>query len=155
MRISGAVELSIFVGLAITIPVLAQEKKIKRGDLPPAVEKSTAEQSKGSQIKGFSEERENGQTLYEVEMMVDGHTKDILMSADGVVVEVEEQASFDMLNLAVQRGLQTKAGKGKIMKVESLTKRGTVVAYEAQVISGGKESEIQVGPNGQPLDHEE
>jgi uncharacterized membrane protein YkoI len=155
MRISRAVELLVFVGLAITLPVLAHEKRIKRGDLPPAVEKRIAEQSKGSQVKGFSEERENGQTLYEVEMMVDGHSKDVLMSADGVVVEVEEQASLNTLNLAVQRGLRTKAGKGKIVKVESLTKRGTVVAYEAQIISDGKKSEIQVGPNGQPLDHEE
>lgn len=155
MRISRAVELSVFVGLAMTLPVFAQEKKIKRVDLPPAVEKRIARQSKGSQIKGFSEEREGGQTLYEVEMMVDGHSKDVLMSADGLVVEVEEQESLDTLSLAVQRGLQAKAGKGKIVKVESLTKRGTVVAYEAQVISDGKKSEIQVGPNGQPLDHEE
>jgi hypothetical protein len=155
MRISRAVELSLFVGLAITLPVLAQEKKIKRGDLPPAVEKVITEQSRGSQIKGFSEERENGQTLYEVEMMVDGHSKDILISADGVVVEVEEQARLDTLSPAVQRGLQTRAGKGKIVKIESLTKRGTVVAYEAQVIAGGKKFEIQVGPKGQLLDHEE
>src|SRR6184192_2804078 len=36
--------------------VSAQEKKIKRSDLPPAVEKTAAEVSKGATIKGFSKE---------------------------------------------------------------------------------------------------
>jgi hypothetical protein len=29
------------------------------------------------------------------------------------------------------------------------------VAYEAQVMTGGKKSEVQVGPDGKPLNHEE
>ena len=41
------------------------------------------------------------------------------------------------------------------MKVESITKHDKVVAYEAQVITNGKRSEVQVGPDGKPLDHEE
>jgi hypothetical protein len=52
-------------------------------------------------------------------------------------------------------GLQAKAGGGKILKVETLTKRGELVAYEAKVMNNGKKSEIQVGPDGKPLDHEE
>ena len=57
----------------LTLPTLAQEKKIKRSDLPPAVEKVVAEQSQSATIRGFSEERENGQTLYEAELIVNGH----------------------------------------------------------------------------------
>jgi hypothetical protein len=41
----------------------AQEKKIKRSDLPPAVEKTVAAQSQGATIRGFSTEKEKGQTL--------------------------------------------------------------------------------------------
>jgi hypothetical protein len=29
------------------------------------------------------------------------------------------------------------------------------VAYEAKIMTDGKKSEIQVGPDGKPLDHEE
>src|SRR2546429_2986979 len=47
--------------------VSAQEKKIKRSDLPPAVEKTAAEVSKGATIKGFSKETENGKTTYRSE----------------------------------------------------------------------------------------
>ncbi len=133
----------------------AQEKKIKRSDLPPAVEKTVAAQSTGATIRGFSTEKENGQTLYEVEMTVNGHSKDISIAADGFIVEIEKQVALDSLSPEVIAGLQAKAGKGKILKVESLTKKDKLVAYEAQVETNGKKSEVQVGPEGKPLDHEE
>jgi hypothetical protein len=133
----------------------AQEKKIKRSDLPPAVEKTVAAQSAGATIRGFSSEKENGQTLYEVEMTVNGHSKDVSMTTDGSIVEVEEQVALDSLSPEVKAGLQAKAGKGTILKVESLTKKAKLVAYEAQVETNGKKSEVQVGPDGKALDHEE
>jgi hypothetical protein len=77
------------------------------------------------------------------------------MNADGEIVEVEEQVAIDFLSPAVRQGLQNKAGKGKLTKVESLTKRDKLVAYEAQVLTAGKKSEVQIGPDGKPLDHEE
>jgi uncharacterized membrane protein YkoI len=142
-------------GLFLAAMTSAQEKKIKRSDLPPAVEKTVAAQSAGAAIKGFSTEKENGQTLYEVEMTVNGHSKDISMTSDGSIVEVEEQVALDALSPEVQAGLQAKAGGRKIEKVESITKKGKLVAYEAKVLTNGKKSEVQVGPDGKPLDHEE
>jgi uncharacterized membrane protein YkoI len=142
-------------GLLLAGTASAQEKKIKRSDLPPAVEKTVASQSAGATIRGFSTEKEKGQILYEVELTVNGHSKDISMAADGSIVEIEEQVALDSLSPEIKAGLQAKAGKGKILKVESLTKKDKVVAYEAQVETNGKRSEVQVGPDGKPLDHEE
>jgi hypothetical protein len=142
-------------GLLLAGAASAQEKKIKRSELPPAVEKTVVAQSAGATIRGFSSEVENGQTLYEAEMMVNGHSKDVLMAADGSIVEVEEQVALDSLSAEVKAGLQAKAGKGKIFKVESITKKNKLVAYEAHVDTEGKKSEVQVGPDGKPLDHEE
>jgi uncharacterized membrane protein YkoI len=134
---------------------LCQEKEIKRSDLPPAVEKAVAEHSQGAIIRGYSQEKENGQTFYEAELTVDGHSKDVLIDTNGTVVEVEEQVATDSLPRVVRHGLQAKAGDGKLVKVEALTKKGKLVAYEAQVLTKGKKSEIQVDPDGRPLDHEE
>ncbi len=142
-------------GLLLAGSASAQEKKIKRSDLPPAVEKTVAAQSEGATIRGFSTEKENGQTFYEAEMMVNGHSKDVLIAADGTVAEVEEQVALDSLPADVKAGLKAKAGKGQIIKVESITKKGKLVAYEAKLESNGKKSEVQVGPDGKPLDHEE
>jgi hypothetical protein len=132
-----------------------QEKKIQRSDLPPAVEKTVAAQTQGATIRGFSQEQENGQTMYEAELSVKGHSKDILIDSTGAIAEVEEQVSLDSLPAPVKDGLQAKAGKGKLLKVESITKHDKLVAYEAKVSTEGKRSEIQVGPDGKPLDHEE
>lgn len=148
-----------FAAATTLLPVLGlaqeQEKKIQRSELPPAVEKTVEEQSKGATIRGFSQEREHGQTFYEAEMMVNGHSKDVLMDGNGSVVEVEEQVLIESLLPEVRTGLQTRAGDGKIVKVETLSKNGKLVAYEAKVLTDGKKSEVQFGPDGKPLDHEE
>src|SRR6202051_4739091 len=101
-------------GLLLAGASSAQEKKIKRSDLPPAVEKTVAAQSTGATIKSFSTEKENGETLYEAEMTVGGHSKDVTMNAQGEVVEVEEEVAMDNLPAAVKSGLLSEAGKGKI-----------------------------------------
>jgi hypothetical protein len=143
------------VAVLMAMPAVAQEKKIKRSDLPPAVEKTVAAQSAGATVKGFSKENEKGQTYYEAEMIVNGHSKDILIDANGAIVEVEEEVAMDALPADVRAGLQAKAGEGKLGKVETITKKDKLVAYEAKVTKDGKRSEIQVGPDGKPLDHEE
>src|SRR6266853_3702783 len=154
MKINYPVSLAIG-GLLLAGMASAQEKKIKRSDLPPAVEKTVAQQSRAATIRGFSTEKENGQTLYEVEMTVDGHSKDIAMATDGSIVEIEEQVALDALPPEIKAELQAQAGKGKIVKVESLTKKDKLVAYEARLETNGKKSEVQVGPDGKPRDHKE
>jgi uncharacterized membrane protein YkoI len=69
------------ISLILAVSTLAQEKKIKRSELPAAVEKTVVEQSQGATIRGFNEEKEGGQTTYEVEMVVNGHSKDVQMDA--------------------------------------------------------------------------
>jgi hypothetical protein len=88
-------------------------------------------------------------------MTVRGHGRDVSIAPDGTVLEIEEEIALDSLPAAVRAGLMQAAGSGKITKVESLTKHGAIVAYEAQVSTGTKRSEIQVGPDGKPLAHEE
>jgi hypothetical protein len=155
MRIRQSMTFAFIAVVLSAISLTAQEKKIKRSDLPAAVEKTVVAQTQGATIRGFSTEQENGQTYYEIEMTVDGHSKDVLIAANGDIAEVEEQAAVDSLPATVRDGLQVKAGKGKLLKVESITKHDKVVAYEAEVLAAGKHSEVQVGPNGQSLDHEE
>jgi uncharacterized membrane protein YkoI len=152
---SRVVGLELAACLFLTLSAFTQEKKIQRSDLPAAVEKTVVTQSRGAIIRDFSEEKENGQTFYETELVVNGHSKDVLMDANGVVVEVEEQVALDSLPTVVRDGLQAKAVKGKLIKVESITKHDKLVAYEAKVVTDGKKSEVQVGPDGKPLDHEE
>ena len=153
-KLIGIFMLVFFIGLTFSI-AHAQERKIKREQLPPAVEKTVAKESEGATVKGFATEVEHGVKLYEASLTVNGHSKDILIDKNGNIVEVEEAVSMDSLPAAVQAALKKAAGSGTIQVIESLTKNGNVVAYEAQVKRGKKRSEIQVGPNGEKLKHEE
>jgi uncharacterized membrane protein YkoI len=141
--------------LIISVPALSQEKKLKREELPAAVQKTADEQAKGATVRGYSTEVEDGKTIYEVQLTVNGKTRDVSMDAGGAVIEVEDQVDFASLPDAVQAGLKKKAGAGKILSVEALTKKDKLVAYEAVVETAGKKHEVQVGPDGKPLAHEE
>lgn len=129
----------------------AQERKIKREELPPAVEQTVARESVGATIKGFATEVEHRQRFYEASLIVNGLTKDILIDKNGNIVEVEEEVKLDSLPATVQEALKKAAGSGTIEAVESLTKNGQLVAYEGHVKQGKRRSEIQVGPNGEKL----
>src|SRR5712692_12030406 len=133
----------------------AQEKRLKRSDLPPAVQRTVDEQSKGASIRGYSSEVEDGKLEYEVQLTVNGHSRDVTVAPDGSVLEVEEEVAQSSLPAVVREGLQKLAGAGTITRVESITKQGALVAYEAQVRTGEKRSEVQVGPDGRPLVHEQ
>src|SRR5437867_6190605 len=113
------------------------EQKVKMSDLPKAVQKTVQEQSKGATVRGLSKEVEDGKTYYEVEMTVDGHGKDVTIDGAGTVVEVEEEVALSSLPPAVKSALEKKAGAGKIVKIESVTKGSAIVAYEAKIEEGG------------------
>ena len=102
MKISQLFAFTAIAATLCSVPLQAEEheKKIKRTDLPPAVEKTVAAQSEGATIKGFNEEQENGKTFYEAEMTVNGHSKDVLIDPKGAIVEVEEQVDFASLPAA-------------------------------------------------------
>jgi hypothetical protein len=145
-----------FFGVVLAIGVTffvaqAQEKKIYKGSLPAAVERTVARESQGATIKGFATEVKRGQRFYEASLIVNGHSKDILIDKDGNIVEVEEEVSMDSLPAAVQEALKKAAGSGTIETIESLTKNEKLVAYEAHVKRGTKRAEIQVGQNGEKL----
>ena len=145
----------VLCGACAGMVVLAQEKTLTRAQLPAAVEKTVAAESKGAIVQGFSTEVEDGKTLYEASLKVNGRARNLSIDKDGTLLEVEDEVAMASLPPAVQAALQKAAGTGTINIVESLTKKGKLVAYEATVKTGTKSSEIQVGPDGKKLAHEE
>ena len=143
------------VVLAISSVVEAQSKKIDRSALPPAVEMTVSAQTQGATVKGFSTEVEYDKRIYEVAMTVNGHARSVEIDEHGVVLETEDEVPMSALPPAVKAALTKAAGNDTIEKVETLSKKGRLVAYEANVKTGTKRSEIQVGPDGQKLAHPE
>jgi uncharacterized membrane protein YkoI len=128
----------------------ASEKAINMKDLPAAVRRTVQEQSQGAVIRRLSKEIEGGKTVYEVEMKVKGHGKDVTMDASGEVIEVEEEVPLESLPNAARAAIEKAAGRGQITKVERVS-GGKQAAYEAHVRRDGKTSEIKIGDDGRFL----
>jgi uncharacterized membrane protein YkoI len=127
----------------------AQDASAKLKGLPPAVQKAVAIETRGATIKGVAKEVEAGNTVYEVETLVNGRTRDLLFASDGALLVVEEQASLDTIPAAARAAIEKRAAGGRITTVELVT-RGSAVAYEAVVVKGGKKSEVTVNADGSP-----
>ncbi|HEY7059449.1 MAG TPA: hypothetical protein VH458_23100 [Vicinamibacterales bacterium] len=131
--------------LAVTLFVpIASEQRVQMRDLPPAVRTAVEAETRGSTLKGLSKEVEHGQTFYEAETTISGHSRDLLFDSNGTLVEVEEEIQLSAAPEPVRAAL---AGAGRLVKLESVTK-GPNVTYEAHVVRNGKSTEILLDAAG-------
>jgi uncharacterized membrane protein YkoI len=125
----------------------AGDQKALPKNLPPAVKATIEAESKGATVKGVSSEKEKGRTVYELETLVNGRTRDLMIDAAGKVYLVEEQLDVDKAPAPVKAALEA---KGKIVGLESVTENGKT-RYEGQVqTKGGKKVAVEVEADGKP-----
>ena len=126
----------------------AGEGKLQIKDLPPPVRTTVEAETTGVTLKGISKEKEHGKTVYEVETLVNGRTRDLMIDATGKVYEVEEQLDVDKAPAPVKAAMEA---KGKILKLESVTENGKTT-YEGRVqTKSGKKVSVAVDANGKHL----
>jgi hypothetical protein len=135
------------LALTLAAAAIAAETKIQMKDLPAAVRQAVEAQTAGAQIKGISKETGKGKTVYEVETLVNGKSRDITLDSTGTVVEIEEQAALDSIPAAAKAAIEKKTMGGQIKTVETVT-RGATIVYEAAYAKGGKSHEFQVRADG-------
>ena len=140
---------TIFI-MSLLMIAAAAEKKIKMQEMPAAVQQAVKDQSKGAVIRGFAQEVENGKTLYEMELTVNGHAKDVTFDGTGKVVSVEEEVLLESIAGPAREAIQKAVGKGKLQKMESVTENGNSF-YEVSIRKAGNSSEIKVDANGAPV----
>lgn len=125
-----------------------QDVKAKVARLPPAVKATVEAESKGATIKGISSEKENGKTVYELETLVSGRTRDLMIDAAGKVYVVEEQLDPAKAPAPVRAALEA---KGKIVVLESVMQGGKTT-YEGQVQpKTGKKIALELNADGTPV----
>lgn len=138
------------LALGIGAVASAQSKKLKQSDLPEAVQATAEKESAAGRVTGYWQREEDGGVVYEVDLVVDGHAKGVLISPAGAVVMVQEEVPWDALDPKVQSSIKQQAGDGKVDKIYSITKNGKVVRYVASVDNRGQKAKVQVGPDGGP-----
>jgi uncharacterized membrane protein YkoI len=125
----------------------AADQKTTLKNLPPAVKATVDAESKGATIKGISSEKEKGKTVYELETLVNGRTRDLMIDSAGKVYVVEEQLDIDKAPAPVKAALES---KGTIVVLESVMEHGKT-RYEGQVrTKTGKKVAIELEADGTP-----
>jgi hypothetical protein len=159
LGISVALTLCLAVGLAAqeakkpaaTKPVQKSEKAeakkpAAKGTLPVAITEAFQKAYPTAKITGTAKETEGGKTVYEVESMDQGMSRDLIYNPDGTVVEIEEGMNAADLPAPVADGLKKLYPKAKVTKAEKLT-RGQTVEYEL-AISGAAKKSVALTPDG-------
>jgi uncharacterized membrane protein YkoI len=139
-----------FVALLVS-PVWGNERsrKIALRDLPAAVRRTVAEQSRGGKIRAVVSEVEAGKTVYEATLIVNGRKRNVQIDETGTELEVEEEIPVSELP---EKAKSAAMKAGWIRKAESVTKDGKVVFYEISVKANGKKSEIKLSPEGERVE---
>ena len=116
--------------------------------LPAAVRATVEGETRNATIKDVSSEKENGKTVYELESLVNGRTRDLMIDAAGKVYSVEEQLDVDSAPAGVKAALEA---RGKVVALESVVDNGRH-HYEGQVrTTAGKTVSMDLDSDGKPV----
>ena len=168
----------LFAGLAVAIAAVAtqqvadHEREVSVEEVPAAVMTTILAEADGADIGEIEMETEDGQVVYEAEVIIDGQEVDIEVAADGTLLgkevedddedeadddddeeEDEEVVSLDAVPEAVKAMILQEAAGGEIKEIEKETEDGVTV-YEAEVIIDGQEVDIEVAADGKLLGKE-
>lgn len=99
-RTGLVIAISIF-STASAVHLYAQKVQLK--DLPPAVKATVEAETKNATLKGLSKEKENGKVVYELESLVNGRTRDLMIDSAGKVYVVEEQLDVEKAPAPVKK----------------------------------------------------
>ena len=141
---------AVLSSLLVAAGLAVADTKMSFSDLPAQVRTAAKEQLRGAHLVGAGSEEEHGRTIYEVETMLNGKSRDLSFDASGKLLEVEQQVELSSIPAAAKAALEKRSAGGNIRKVEMVT-AGDSVSYEASVITKtGKHREIAVNRDGTP-----
>lgn len=127
------------------------ETAVAWGDLPKSVQAAFLDAMGSAKPGATMIEKEGGHTYYEAEYESEGKAHAIKATEEGVVVEHEQAVAVADLPAGIAERLNKAAGKAEITEAELVT----ITFYEITVKRGEKERELQILPNGQPIEIED
>lgn len=147
----------IMSAILIAVPMIlgqanAGEKELKKDQVPKAVIAAFEKAFPNAKELEFEEELFEGKTAYEVEYKKDGVEYEFLYSADGKLLQKEEEIDVKTLPDPVIQAILKAHPKAKIKEAEKLMKPdGTVTGYEVEIKVAGKEIELELDVSGNIL----
>ena len=127
-------------------PAEKHETKVAASAVPQVVRNAVKKEWPNASVSAWSREVEKGRTKYEAETSDGGVKRDVLLGADGSILEVETTLTVAQLPAAVRKAAT--AGGHQIDGAEMVV-AGQEMFYELKI--RGRASELKLLPNGQPV----
>jgi uncharacterized membrane protein YkoI len=135
------------------------EEKVPLDKVPKAVMDAAKKKFPKAEVVSASKDKENGKTVYELELKAGGKKIEATFTADGAVTSIEQQIDAKDLPKAVSDTLGKKYPKAQYKTVEDVTrvKDGKEVKYYEVVLvtADKKEMEIEIFADGKIKEEEE
>lgn len=151
-------QLMITAALAASLAVLGQanagekELRLSKHQVPKLVLEAFEKSHPDAKGVEFEEETFEGKAAYEVEYKKEGKEYEFLYTADGSLVQKEEEINVQTLPEPVVQAITKVHPKAKIKEAEKVMKPdGTLTGYEVEIKEGGKELELELDTSGQIL----
>jgi uncharacterized membrane protein YkoI len=138
----------------VTLPMTlgqanAGEKELSIDQVPKAVIDAFEKAYPNAKPSEFEKETFEGKTAYEVEYKENGIEYELLYSADGVLLQKEEEIDGKSLPEPVVQAVKKAHPKAEIKEAEKLMKPdGTITGYEVEIKTAGKKAELELDVNG-------
>lgn len=130
----------------------AGEKELKKSQVPKEVIAAFEKDYPNAKGLEFEEEMFEGKVAYEVEYKENGKEYEFLYSADGVLLQKEEEIDVQTLPEPVVQAIRKAHLKAEIEQAEKVMKPdGAVTGYEVEIKSAGKELELELDVSGNIL----
>ena len=177
----GLIGLLVAAGLALCIGAVAtqqtaeEEKEVSIDQVPAAVKAAILAQAGTGTIEEVELGNENGQVIYEADVIIDGQEVEIKVTPDGTLLgkegddegddeddaeeadddddEHEEQVSLADVPEAVKAAIMKEAGGAEIKEIEKETEGGRTI-YSAEVIIADRKVDFEIAPDGALLGKE-
>ena len=139
MRVMKTTALAIAGALLIVLVAGASAVKIKKTELPEAVRAAVDRHAPDAHIRACWRIAGDGEEMYEVDLKKDGIKKGFIFAANGKVLTIQEEVSWQDLPGEVQESLQRMAREEDgVINAASSDERGAVESMLEALAGSGK-----------------
>lgn len=178
ISLAGAGCAAICIAAAAAIQIVDQEQNLSIQQVPAPVQATILAQANGGSIGEIEQEAENGRTIYEADVTIEGQEIEIKVAPDGTLVarnaedaeneegeqdeaaegdddgnQQEEQVLLTNVPAAVSEAIAKEAGGDEIKEIEKETEGGRII-YSAEVVIDGQKVCLEIAPDGTLLGRE-
>ena len=115
-------------------------------ETPSGVQKTILAAAAGGKVTDISKTRDAGKTVYDVELVQGGRTRNFTVSGDGQLLDME--VFLNETPPAVRETIAAQVGKGTLVEINRTTEDGETV-YGVQMTKGGSVRDFTVNASGE------